>query len=130
MPAMHVSPETPELIESTAVSDSPAEESSMLHRLSLQNPTEWTQAYPFFGSVFRRLFEFLFRRASRASPPRFKRLHPLQMKYRYCKFVRKVTVMSKWKPFANAWRILLWQTTVCETAHFNSSPAGACSASR
>jgi len=40
MPAIRVPRETPELIESTAVSNGGGLDSTLLHRLSLQIPTE------------------------------------------------------------------------------------------
>src|SRR6267154_2739778 len=53
MPAMNVPRATPELTESTAVSNGDGSEQTTLHRPSLQNPTERPQNSPFFGSVFR-----------------------------------------------------------------------------
>src|SRR2546425_4186744 len=51
MPAMNPPWETTELIESTAVSFTSSQESTVLHAGSLQNPTEWRCDSPFFGSV-------------------------------------------------------------------------------
>ena len=53
MPATNVPRATPELVESTAVSNGDGSEQTTLHRASLQNPTERPQNSPFFGSVFR-----------------------------------------------------------------------------
>ena len=50
---MNVPRATPELVESTAVSNGDGSEQTTLHRLSLQNPTEPSRNSPFFGSVFR-----------------------------------------------------------------------------
>src|SRR6266403_836210 len=53
MPAMNVPRATPELTESTAVSNRDGPDRLILHDASLQNPTERPQNSPFFGSVFR-----------------------------------------------------------------------------
>ena len=51
MPAMVVPREILDLIETTAVSVGSGQESPLLHRARLQNPTEWRRNSPFFGSV-------------------------------------------------------------------------------
>jgi hypothetical protein len=51
MPAMIGPRGTLDLIETTAVSERRGLESTMLHTASLQNPTEWRQDSPIFGSV-------------------------------------------------------------------------------
>src|SRR3979411_3251375 len=50
MPAVSVPQGATELIESTAVSVTSGQGRTMLHRVSIQNPTEWRGDSPFFGS--------------------------------------------------------------------------------
>jgi len=52
MPAVRVPRETADLIETTVVSFPGGEQRAMLHRESLQNPTESERNSPFFGSIF------------------------------------------------------------------------------
>jgi hypothetical protein len=94
---MNVPRETIELIESTAVSNGEGSQRALLHRSSLQNPTERPRNSPFFGSV---LSAFL---AMPAQAAIVMLIHAdyrstlAKHDYRYCNFVDNITKAIKCK---------------------------------